>query len=220
MVPRGRSFVAVDQFGHSGYVLGRETDHLEAPVREKCDLLWTTPKSHHVARCRSLGSSSKTSPGTSPARVRTSSCSAAPRGGEALRVSVFRKPFSNTAKAIAIPSPHPHELRHTAASLAIASGADIKVVQQMLGHRSAIMTLDTYGDLFENRLVEVADARYGSHKSAPGLGPGQRRRQPASHRWVAVRTALKASPDSHHRLSTDTVASRSRASEAASGRTP
>ena len=27
----------------------------------------------------------------------------------------------------------PHELRHTAASLAIASGSDVKVVQQMLG---------------------------------------------------------------------------------------
>jgi site-specific recombinase XerD len=37
---------------------------------------------------------------------------------------------------------HPHELKHTAASLAIASGADVKVVQQKLGHKSAIMTLD------------------------------------------------------------------------------
>ena len=33
------------------------------------------------------------------------------------------------------PGFHPHELRHTAASLAIASGADVKVVQQMLGHK-------------------------------------------------------------------------------------
>ena len=32
--------------------------------------------------------------------------------------------------------------RHTAASLAIASGAAVKVVQQMLGHSSATMTLD------------------------------------------------------------------------------
>ncbi|MFI0152580.1 tyrosine-type recombinase/integrase [Streptomyces lydicus] len=28
----------------------------------------------------------------------------------------------------------PHKLRHTAASLAIAAGADVKVVQTMLGH--------------------------------------------------------------------------------------
>jgi hypothetical protein len=38
------------------------------------------------------------------------------------------------------------------------AGADVKVVQQMLGHSSATMTLDTYGHLFENRLDEVADA--------------------------------------------------------------
>ena len=49
-------------------------------------------------------------------------------------------------------------MRHTAASLAIAHGADIKVVQQMLGHHSATMTMDTYGHLFDNRLSEVSDA--------------------------------------------------------------
>lgn len=53
---------------------------------------------------------------------------------------------------------HPHELRHTAASLAIASGADVKVVQQMLGHKSATLTLDLYGHLFPDRLDVVAEA--------------------------------------------------------------
>ena len=38
----------------------------------------------------------------------------------------------------------PHELRHTAASLAIASGANVKVVQQMLGHKSATVALDVH----------------------------------------------------------------------------
>jgi integrase len=52
---------------------------------------------------------------------------------------------------------HPHELRHTAASLAIAAGADVKVVQKMLGHKSATMTLDQYGHLFDDRLDDVAD---------------------------------------------------------------
>jgi len=52
----------------------------------------------------------------------------------------------------------PHELRHTAASLAIAAGADVKVVQQMLGHKSATMTLDQYGHLFPDRLDIVSDA--------------------------------------------------------------
>jgi integrase len=50
-----------------------------------------------------------------------------------------------------------HELRHTAASLAIKAGANVKVVQQMLGHSSAAMTLDVYAGLFADNLDEVAD---------------------------------------------------------------
>jgi integrase len=65
------------------------------------------------------------------------------RSGGALRGPVFRDAaFDAAAVAIGKPGLHPHELRHTAASLAIASGADVKVVQQMLGHASAAMTLD------------------------------------------------------------------------------
>ena len=63
-----------------------------------------------------------------------------------VKVPVFTKHF------------HPHEFRHTAASLAIAAGADVKVVQRMLGHKSATMTLDLYGHLFTDRLDTIADA--------------------------------------------------------------
>jgi integrase len=51
----------------------------------------------------------------------------------------------------------PHDLRHTAASLAVSSGANVKAVQRMLGHKSAAMTLDTYADLFEDDLDAVAE---------------------------------------------------------------
>ena len=54
-----------------------------------------------------------------------------------------------------------HDLRHTAASLAIAQGADVKVVQRMLGHATAAMTLDLYAGLFDLRLDEVAEALDG-----------------------------------------------------------
>ena len=64
----------------------------------------------------------------------------------------------------------PHELRHTAASLAIASGADVKVVQQMLGHKSATMTLDLYGHLFGDRLDVVADAMDAARTAALASG--------------------------------------------------
>ena len=49
-----------------------------------------------------------------------------------------------------------HGLRHTAVSLAVRSGADIKVVQRMVGHASAVLTLDTYAELYEDQLAEVA----------------------------------------------------------------
>jgi len=41
-----------------------------------------------------------------------------------------------------------HDLRHYLASLLIASGADVKVVQARLRHASAKTTLDTYGHLW------------------------------------------------------------------------
>ena len=51
-----------------------------------------------------------------------------------------------------------HALRHTAASLAISAGANVKVVQRMLGHASAAMTLDVYADLFDSDLDTVAES--------------------------------------------------------------
>jgi integrase len=70
-----------------------------------------------------------------------------PRGG-ALQAQVFQRAvLTNAADALGRGGLHPRALRHTAASLAIASGANLKVVQQMLGHKSATMTLDLYGHL-------------------------------------------------------------------------
>ena len=52
----------------------------------------------------------------------------------------------------------PKGLRHTCASLAISAGANVKVVQRMLGHATAAMTLDLYGHLMSDDLAEVAEA--------------------------------------------------------------
>ena len=51
-----------------------------------------------------------------------------------------------------------HDLRHTCASLAISAGANVKVVQRLLGHKTAVLTLDRYGHLFPDDLDAVADA--------------------------------------------------------------
>ncbi|ALG86758.1 tyrosine-type recombinase/integrase [Gordonia phthalatica] len=58
-----------------------------------------------------------------------------------------------------------HDLRHSAASLAISAGANVKAVQRMLGHAKASMTLDTYADLFEDDLEAVA-TRLASQRAA------------------------------------------------------
>ena len=72
----------------------------------------------------------------------------APEGGP-LRVSNFRRKVWLPAVA---PSDAPdglrvHDLRHTAASLAISAGASIKAVQHMLGHKNVTITLDRYSHL-------------------------------------------------------------------------
>lgn len=45
-----------------------------------------------------------------------------------------------------------HDLRHTAASLAIRGGVHVKTLQRMLGHKTATLTLDRYGHLFPDDL--------------------------------------------------------------------
>jgi integrase len=75
--------------------------------------------------------------------------SAMPRAPMALRLA--GEPVSGSAAASSEESP-------SAASLAISSGANVKAVQQMLGHKSAAMTLDTYSGLFADDLDAVAAA--------------------------------------------------------------
>lgn len=82
---------------------------------------------------------------------------ASPVGG-ALRNNNFRhRCFDAAAAATGLAGLTPHELRHTAASLAVSSGANVKAVQRMLGHASAAMTLDVYAGLFADDLDSVAE---------------------------------------------------------------
>lgn len=66
--------------------------------------------------------------------------------------------FAKAVTASGIPHATPHDLRHTAASLAVSAGANVKAVQKMLGHASAAMTLDVDADLFGDDLEAVATA--------------------------------------------------------------
>jgi integrase len=62
--------------------------------------------------------------------------------------------------AIGRPELRVHDLRHTAASVWLGSGADPKVVQRVLGHASAAMTMNLYGHLIDQNLWAAA-ARLG-----------------------------------------------------------
>ena len=78
--------------------------------------------------------------------------------GEALRLGNWRRRvFDPACAAVGIKGVSPHDLRHTAASLAVSAGANVKAVQRMLGHASAAMTLDIYAGLFGDDLDAVAD---------------------------------------------------------------
>lgn len=49
---------------------------------------------------------------------------------------------------------HPHKLRHTAATLALQSGAELRVIQELLGHASPLTTA-RYAKVNQKQLVEV-----------------------------------------------------------------
>jgi integrase len=69
----------------------------------------------------------------------------------------------------------PHELRHTCASLAIAAGANVKVLQTLLGHKTVTLTLDRYGHLFPDDLGKIADAfDMAAETAADALRTGRR----------------------------------------------
>lgn len=67
----------------------------------------------------------------------------------------------------------PHDLRHTAASLWIAAGIDIKTVSAWLGHSTAKLTLDTYGHMMgtdaDRAALDRVNRTYGS-----ASGPSRR----------------------------------------------
>jgi len=74
--------------------------------------------------------------------------------GEPLHPAAVTAAFEQIACLAGLPPIRLHDLRHGAATLALAAGVDIKIVQDMLGHSSRAITSDTYTTV----LPEVAHA--------------------------------------------------------------
>lgn len=69
--------------------------------------------------------------------------------GNPISLSNFTKRvFQPALKTSGVPRITPHDLRHTAASNAIAAGANVLVVANMLGHSDPSITLKRYSHLF------------------------------------------------------------------------
>ncbi|MGH3099096.1 MAG: tyrosine-type recombinase/integrase, partial [Streptosporangiales bacterium] len=79
-------------------------------------------------------------------------------GGGPLRESNWKRSvaWSKAVATIGLPALRVHDLRHTAASIWLGNGADPKVVQRVLGHATATMTMDLYGHLVDANLWDVA----------------------------------------------------------------
>jgi integrase len=160
-------------------MLRRRVNVVRAVAEVRGKLVWSTPKTHErrsVPFPKFLaGQLAELMAGKSGGDLVFTSVR-----GEVLRVSTYRaKVFSPAVETLGLqalgdrerqraslgeavtpefPRVTPHDLRHTAASLAISAGANVKAVQLMLGHKSAAMTLDTYADLFPDDLDSVSDA--------------------------------------------------------------
>lgn len=79
------------------------------------------------------------------------------RGGPVDLHNLRQRTWAPAVKKAGLAGLRIHDLRHTYASLAISTGASVKVIQQGLGHASAAMTLDRYGHLLPSEAEAVAD---------------------------------------------------------------
>lgn len=98
----------------------------------------------------------------------------APQGGALWLRNWRRRVFDPAVTAAGLGELTPHELRHTAASLAVAAGANVTAVQRMLGHASTAMTLDVYSGLFDDDLDAVADRLDAAARTAREPSASQR----------------------------------------------
>ncbi|MFC6083688.1 tyrosine-type recombinase/integrase [Sphaerisporangium aureirubrum] len=88
--------------------------------------------------------------------------------------------------AAGLPPIRLHDLRHGAASLALQAGADLKVIQDQLGHSSIVLTADTYisvvPEVAHKAAEDVAQLILKAGRCAPGARSPRRPAHPRTRR--------------------------------------
>ncbi len=96
--------------------------------------------------------------------------------GRPVRPEYLTHRFNTLVMEFDLPPIRLHDLRHGAATLALASRTDLKVIQQVLGHSSIVTTADTYTSVLPetaHRAAEAtADMVIKAARSAPGTRSG------------------------------------------------
>lgn len=75
--------------------------------------------------------------------------------------NIFRRHFKPLLEAAGLPDIRLYDLRHTCATLLLASGVNPKVVSERLGHASVTLTLDTYSHVLPDMQKEAAEKLEG-----------------------------------------------------------
>lgn len=104
--------------------------------------------------------------------------------GNPISTTTLAKAWNKAAAAAGV-SATPHALRHYYASIQIRGGQSIKVLQGLLGHKSATETLDTYGHLMgdeDDRSRELVDLALSGRRA-------QKPSRPVAHGTARVRLA-------------------------------
>jgi integrase len=111
---------------------------------------------------------------------------------------VLRKGFYASLEAAGLRRVRFHDLRHTFASLLIQQAANVKYIQQQLGHSSISITLDVYSHLFEgdhrhqvHRLDDVAETTDSVKLERAEFAPPPHRRLEAHDGFSKQATEIK-----------------------------
>ena len=122
--------------------------------------------------------------------------------GNRMTNEVLRKGFYACLEAAGLRRVRFHDLRHTFASLLIQQNANVKYIQQQLGHSSINITLDVYSHLFEgdhrhqvqrldDELLETSPRRLTNPETAPQPDPHREGAQTPTNETIEFKANIR-----------------------------